>query len=91
MVESKDGKSVCVTFHTAYEGVYLETYNMELDLTRTVQISRHNIPPCIPLEKIAKENLQSDFKAFLQNLSLYLNALTARRQQIYLIKVLLNL
>ncbi|XP_062863856.1 centromere protein O isoform X2 [Trichomycterus rosablanca] len=89
-VESKEGKSVCVTFHTAYEGVYLETYNMELDLTRTVQISRHNIPPCIPLEKITKENLQSDFKAFLQNLSLYLNALTARKQQISLIKELVG-
>lgn len=87
MVESKQGKSVCVSFHTAFEGVCLETYYMEVDLTRKVQISRHNIPPCIPLEKLAKENLQTDFKGFLQTLSLHLNALAGRKQQISLIEV----
>lgn len=87
LVESKQGKSVCVSFHTAFEGVCLETYNIEVDLTRTVQISRHNIPPYIPLEKLAKESLQTDFKGFLQTLHLYLNALASRKQQISLIKV----
>lgn len=90
VVESKEGRSVCVCFHTAFEGVYLDTYNMELDLTRTVQISRHNIPPSIPLERFAKQNLQKDFKAFLQTLSQNLNALAARRQQISLIKELVG-
>ncbi|GAA6109360.1 centromere protein O [Tachysurus ichikawai] len=90
MVESKQGKSVCVSFHTAFEGVCLETYYMEVDLTRKVQISRHNIPPCIPLEKLAKENLQTDFKGFLQTLSLHLNALAGRKQQISLIEELLE-
>ncbi|KAK2843502.1 hypothetical protein Q7C36_011717 [Tachysurus vachellii] len=90
MVESKQGKSVCVSFHTAFEGVCLETYYMEVDLTRKVQINRHNIPPCIPLEKLAKENLQTDFKGFLQTLNLHLNALAGRKQQISLIEELLG-
>ncbi|RXN29325.1 centromere O [Labeo rohita] len=90
LVECKEGKSVCVSFHTAFEGVYLETYNMELDLTRTVQISRHNIPPSFPLESFAKQNLQKDLKAFLQTLSQNLNALAARRQQVYLLKELVG-
>ncbi|KAK3538349.1 hypothetical protein QTP70_035216 [Hemibagrus guttatus] len=88
LVESKQGKSVCVSFHTAFEGVCLETYYIEVDLTRKVQISRHNIPPCIPLEKLAKENLQTDFKGFLQTLNLHLNALAGRKQQISLIEEL---
>lgn len=87
LVECKEGKSVCVSFHTAFEGVYLETYNMELDLTRTVQISRHNIPPSFPLESIAKQILQKDLKAFLQTLSQKLNAFAGRRQQVCLLKV----
>ncbi|XP_072546460.1 centromere protein O [Salminus brasiliensis] len=90
LIENKQGKSVCVSFRTAYEDVYLETYNVEMDLRRTVQISRHNIPPCIPLEKLAKANLQTDFKAFLQTLSLHLNALAGRKQQISLIKELVG-
>uniref|UniRef100_A0A673LFD6 Centromere protein O n=1 Tax=Sinocyclocheilus rhinocerous TaxID=307959 RepID=A0A673LFD6_9TELE len=90
LVECKEGKSVCVSFHTAFEGVYLETYNMELDLTRTVQISRHNIPPSFPLESFAKQNLQKDFKAFLQTLSQNLNALAARRRQVCLLKELVG-
>ncbi|KAM9465863.1 centromere protein O [Clarias gariepinus] len=89
LVESKQGKSVCVSFHTAFEGVCLKTYNMEVDLTRMVQISHHNIPPCIPLEKLAKENLQTDFKGFLQTLNLHLNALAGRKKQISLIKELI--
>ncbi|XP_048046419.1 centromere protein O [Megalobrama amblycephala] len=88
LVECKEGKSVCVSFHTAFEGVYLDTYNMELDLTRTVQISRHNIPPSLPLESFAKQNLQKDLKAFLQTLSQNLNALAGRRQQVSLVKEL---
>ncbi|XP_053489105.1 centromere protein O [Ictalurus furcatus] len=90
LIESKQGKSVCVSFHTAFEGVCLETYNMEMDLNRMVQISRHNIPPCIPLEKLAKENLQTDFKGFLQTLDLHLNALAGRKQQITLVKELVG-
>ncbi|XP_026858236.2 centromere protein O isoform X1 [Electrophorus electricus] len=85
LMECNQGKSVCVSLHTAFEGVYVETYNMEVDLTRTVQISRHNIPPYVPLEMIAKQTLQTDFKGFLQTLSLHLNALAGRKQQISLI------
>ncbi|XP_067312192.1 centromere protein O [Pseudorasbora parva] len=90
LVECKEGKSVCVSFHTAFEGVYLDTYNMELDLTRTVQISRHNIPPSLPLESFAKQHLQKDLKAFLRTLSQNLNALAGRRQQVSLVKELVG-
>ncbi|XP_067224241.1 centromere protein O isoform X1 [Chanodichthys erythropterus] len=90
LVECKEGKSVCVSFHTAFEGVYLDTYNMELDLTRNVQISRHNIPPSLPLESFAKQNLQKNLKAFLQTLSQNLNALAGRRQQVSLVKELVG-
>ncbi|TSO25150.1 Centromere protein O [Bagarius yarrelli] len=90
LVESKQGKSVCVSFQTAFEGVCLETYNIEVELTRKVRISRHNIPPCIPLEKLCQENLQTDFKGFLQSLNLYLNALAGRKQQISLIEKLVG-
>ncbi|KAG9268701.1 centromere protein O [Astyanax mexicanus] len=90
LIENKQGKSICVSFCTAYGDMYLETFNLEMDLRRTVQISRHNIPPCIPLDKLAKENLQTDFKAFLETLSLHLNALAGRKQQISLIKELVG-
>ncbi|KAL7873109.1 hypothetical protein AOLI_G00121800 [Acnodon oligacanthus] len=90
LIESKQGKSVCVSFRTAFEGVHLETYNLEMDLTRTVQIRRHNIPPCVPLERLVKDHLQADFKTFLEILSLHLNALAGRKQQILLIKELIG-
>ncbi|XP_043119463.1 centromere protein O isoform X3 [Puntigrus tetrazona] len=90
LVECKDGKSACVSFHTAFEGVRLETYSVELDLTRAVQISRHNVPPSFPLESLAKRTLQKDLKAFLQTLSQNLNALAARRRQVCLLKELVG-
>lgn len=90
LVENKQGKSVCVSFHTAFEGVCLETYSIEVALTRKVRITRHNIPPCIPLEKLAQENLQTDFKGFLQTLNLHLNALAGRKQQISLVQKLIG-
>ncbi|TRY83494.1 hypothetical protein DNTS_016228 [Danionella cerebrum] len=86
LLECKEGKSVCLSFHTAFEGVYLETYNMELDLMRTVQISRHNIPPSFGLESLAKLHLQSNLKAFLQAISQKLNALAGRKRQVALVK-----
>ncbi|KAL0969805.1 hypothetical protein UPYG_G00232530 [Umbra pygmaea] len=82
-----EGKGVCVSMATAYESLYLETYNLEVKLGPKIRISRHNIPPFIPLEMLVKqENLQTDFSAFLDTLSQYLNAYVGRRQQLNFIK-----
>ncbi|KAJ7990790.1 hypothetical protein DPEC_G00290570 [Dallia pectoralis] len=78
---------VCVSIATSYEGLYLETYNLEMNLRGKIRISRHNIPPFIPLETLVKQgNIQTDIRAFLDTLSQYLNAYVGRRQQLHLVK-----
>lgn len=73
---------------TGYRGTLLESYNLELDLKPTLRISRHDIPPFIPLNSLAKcNNLQTDLNAFLDNLSQHLNAYVGRRQQLKFVKV----
>ncbi|XP_010876856.2 centromere protein O isoform X2 [Esox lucius] len=85
------GKGVCVSIATAYEGLYLETYNLEINLQCKIRISRHNIPPFIPLETMVKQgNMQTDIRAFLDTLSQYLNAYVGRRQQLHLVKEIHN-
>ncbi|KAM9432057.1 centromere protein O-like [Salvelinus alpinus] len=70
-------------------GVYLETYNLEMNLGSNLRICRHNIPPFIPLERLVKQsNMQTDVRAFLYTLSQYLNAYVGRKQQLHLIKEL---
>ncbi|KAJ8399393.1 hypothetical protein AAFF_G00411050 [Aldrovandia affinis] len=90
VTETRRGQGVCVSIATAFEGCYLETYNLELDVTRTVRICRHNIPPFIPLEKLVQENLQTDLSNFLSTLSQHLNAFAGRRQQVRLIQAVLR-
>ncbi|CAG5866733.1 unnamed protein product [Menidia menidia] len=86
-IKTRHGKGVCVSVATAYEGVCLETFNLELDLKPKVRIIRHNIPPFIPLNDLAeKSNMQTDTRAFLDALSLHLNALAGRKQQLKLVK-----
>lgn len=88
IVKTSQGKGVCVSLATAYEGTYLETYNLEIDLKPTLRISRHNIPPFIPLSNIAEQShMQTDIKAFLNTLSQHLNAFSSRKQQLKLVKV----
>ncbi|XP_026161459.1 centromere protein O [Mastacembelus armatus] len=87
IIKSPQGKSVCVSLATAYEGTYLDTYNLELNVKQTLTIVRHNIPPFIPLKCLAKEsNMQTNIRAFLDTLSQNLNAFAGRKQQLKLIK-----
>ncbi|MFT7813132.1 centromere protein O isoform X1 [Arapaima gigas] len=90
VTETRRGKGVCFSIATAFEGRSLETYNLEVDLARTMRIFRHNIPPFIPLERLMQEKLQSDIQGFLDSLSLHLNAYVGRRQQVRLIQELLH-
>lgn len=88
VIKTRQGKGVCVSLATAYDGVYLETYNLEMDLKPKMRISRHNIPPFIPLNSLAEQsNMQTNMRTFLDNLSQHLNAFTGRKQQLKLVKV----
>uniref|UniRef100_UPI0037E9400C centromere protein O n=1 Tax=Semicossyphus pulcher TaxID=241346 RepID=UPI0037E9400C len=89
VIKTSQGKGVCVSLATAYEGVYLETYNVEIDLKPRLRISRHNIPPFIPLDSLAEQsNLQAEVRTFLDALSKHLNGFAGRRQQLKLVKEL---
>ncbi|XP_077395293.1 centromere protein O isoform X2 [Festucalex cinctus] len=86
--KTRRGKGVCVTLSTAYEGAYLDTYNLELDTKPTLRISRHNVPPFIPLGDICERaDLRDDLRGFLDTLSTHLNAFVGRRQQLKLVKL----
>lgn len=89
VTKTRQGKGICVSLATSYEGVFLETYNLEIDLKPTMRISRHNIPPYIPLNSLAEQsNLQTDLRTFLDTLSQHLNAFAGRKQQLKLVKEL---
>lgn len=88
IIKTHQGKAVCVSVATAFEGVYLDTYNLEIDLKPKLRISRHNVPPFIPLNSLAEQsNMQTNIKAFLDTLSRHLNAFAGRKQQLKLVKV----
>nr|XP_015199401.1 PREDICTED: centromere protein O [Lepisosteus oculatus] len=82
ITETRSGRGLCFSLSTAYEGLYLDSYNLEIDLTRTLRIYRHNIPPFIPLEQLAKQNLQTDILGFLSSLSQHLNGFAGRSYQV---------
>ncbi|XP_030574931.1 centromere protein O [Archocentrus centrarchus] len=87
IIKSDKGKGVCVSIATAYEGVFLDTFNLEIDLKPMVKISRHNIPPFIPVNGLAEQNnMQTDMTAFLDMLSQHLNAFAGRKQQLKLVQ-----
>lgn len=86
--KSRQGKGVCVSLATAYMGNFLESYNLEMDLKPALKITRHDIPPFIPLNSMAESStLQTDLRTFLDTLSQHLNAYVGRRQQLKLVKV----
>lgn len=88
VVKTRQHKGVCVSLATVYGGVFLEKYNLEVDLKPTLRIGRHNIPPFIPLNRLAEQsNMQTNLRAFLDTLSQHLNAYVGRRQQLELVKV----
>lgn len=73
---------------TAYEGVFSETFSLEIDLKPTLRIIRHNIPPFIPLNCLAEQShWQTDLRTFLDTLSQHLNAYIGRKEQLKLVKV----
>ncbi|XP_005736739.1 centromere protein O isoform X3 [Pundamilia nyererei] len=87
IIKTRKGKGACVSIATAYEDVFLDTFNLEIDLKPTVKISRHNIPPFIPLNNLAEQNnMQTDLRVFLDTLSKHLNAFAGRKQQLKLVK-----
>lgn len=87
-MQTRQGRAVCMSLQTTYEGVFLETFNLELELKPRVRIGRHNIPPFVPLQSLAEQSrLQTDPGAFLSTLSQHLNAFVGRRRQLQLVKV----
>ncbi|XP_076013502.1 centromere protein O [Genypterus blacodes] len=85
--KSRHGKSMCVSLATAYEGVYLDTYNVEVDPKPPLRILRHDIPPFIPLNRLVEQSdMKTDIKVFLDALSELLNAYVGRKQQLKLVK-----
>ncbi|XP_013881762.1 centromere protein O [Austrofundulus limnaeus] len=87
IINTRRGRGVCVSLATAYEGVYLDTYNLEIDLKPRVRVSRHSVPPFIPLNALIEHSdLQVDLRGFLDSLSRHLNAFVGRRQQRRLVK-----
>ncbi|XP_012677881.2 centromere protein O [Clupea harengus] len=86
VVEIDSGRRVCYSLSTEYEDTYLDTYHLELDLTRGVRIHRHDIPPSIPLKNLAQENLETDLPAFLHTLREHVSGLASRLYQLRLIK-----
>ncbi|KAM8915557.1 centromere protein O [Spinachia spinachia] len=89
VVKIRQGKGVCVSVATFYEGVYLDVYNLEIDMKPTVRISRHNVPPFIPLNNLAEQsNMQTDLRTLLDPLSQHLNAFAGRQQQLKFVKEL---
>uniref|UniRef100_I3IVX4 Centromere protein O n=1 Tax=Oreochromis niloticus TaxID=8128 RepID=I3IVX4_ORENI len=87
IIKTRKGKGACVSIATAYEDVFLDTFNLEIDLKPTVKINRHNIPPFIPLNNLAEQNnMQTDLRVFLDTLSQHLNAFAGRKQQLKLVK-----
>uniref|UniRef100_A0A3P9ISP8 Centromere protein O n=1 Tax=Oryzias latipes TaxID=8090 RepID=A0A3P9ISP8_ORYLA len=86
-VQTRQVRAVCVSLQTTYEGVFLETFNLELELKPRVRIGRHNIPPFVPLQSLAEQSrLQTGTGAFLSTLSQHLNAFVGRRRQLQLVK-----
>ncbi|KAG7260176.1 hypothetical protein CRUP_030929 [Coryphaenoides rupestris] len=45
IIKTRQGKGVCVSIATSYEGVYLERYTLELDVAPRLRIVRHDVPP----------------------------------------------
>ncbi|XP_068194646.1 centromere protein O isoform X2 [Antennarius striatus] len=89
IVKTHQGKGVCLLLTTSYQGVFLETYNLEIDLKPTLRISRHNVPPFIPLKSLEEQSsFQTDLRTFLDVLGQHLNAFAGRKQQLKFVKEL---
>ncbi|KAE8290217.1 Centromere protein O [Larimichthys crocea] len=88
-IKTRQGQGLCLSLPTAYDGVFLETYNLEIDVKPAPRIARHNIPPFIPLSDLVEQSdMKTDIRAFLDTLSQHLNAFSGRKQQLKLVKEL---
>ncbi|KAJ3613110.1 hypothetical protein NHX12_019364 [Muraenolepis orangiensis] len=88
IIKTCQGKGVCVSIATLYRGVYLERYSLEIDVAPVLRIARHDVPPFVPLDRLAVRGgpLHTDFQGFLGTLSRHLNAYAGRKQQLKLVK-----
>ncbi|XP_043918326.1 centromere protein O [Protopterus annectens] len=74
-------RGVCISISTAFQGIYLEYYYLNVALRQPPVIMNHNIPVFIPLKELEKQHLASNLKQFLSILSQHLNAYACRRYQ----------
>lgn len=90
IIRTKQGKGLCVSVDTSYEGVDLGRYSLEFNTKPTLRITRHNVPPFIDLNKLTEQSdmAETDLKAFLHLLSQRLNAYAGRKRQLQLVKEL---
>ncbi|XP_059907569.1 centromere protein O [Gadus macrocephalus] len=88
IIETRQGKGVCVSVATSYEGVYLERYSLEMVVAPAVQIVRHDVPVFVPLARLAEKDgaLQHHLTGFLGELGRLLDGYAGRRQQLRLLK-----
>ncbi|KAK5917461.1 hypothetical protein CgunFtcFv8_012349 [Champsocephalus gunnari] len=85
--KTRQGKGLCVSIATAFEGVYLETFNLEFDVKPALTLVRHDVPPFIPLTLLIEQSRsQTDIWALLDPLSRQLSAFTARTRQLQLLQ-----
>ncbi|XP_060687165.1 centromere protein O isoform X2 [Hemiscyllium ocellatum] len=77
--------SFCIS--TAYEGIYLDSYYLDIHTKHPRKIIQHNIPAFIPLEQTARMYLQNDLGQFVDVLRDALNAYASRRYQVEQLQV----
>ncbi|XP_068136177.1 centromere protein O [Hyperolius riggenbachi] len=74
-------EGACFCISTAFEGTYLDSYNLQVSSLRNPQITRHAIPPFIQLKDLAKEHLPASLRKLLSVLSQQLNGYAGRKFQ----------
>ncbi|KAI9523849.1 hypothetical protein NQZ68_024371 [Dissostichus eleginoides] len=85
--KTRQGKGLCVSIATAFEGVYLETFSLEFDVKPALRLVRHDVRPFIPLTLLIEQSrIQTDIWTLLDPLSRQLKAFTARKRQLQLLK-----
>ncbi|XP_043551150.1 centromere protein O isoform X1 [Chiloscyllium plagiosum] len=77
--------SFCIS--TAHEGIYLDSYYLDIHTKHPCKIIQHNIPAFIPLEQTARKYLQNDLGQFMDVLRDALNAYASRRYQVEQLQV----
>ncbi|XP_072371601.1 centromere protein O [Scyliorhinus torazame] len=78
--ELNSTNTFCIS--TAYEGIYLDSYYLDIQMQHPRKIISHNIPAFIPLEQTAHTHLQQDLLRFMDVLRDALNAYASRRYQV---------